>query len=358
MISINEYNVFGLDIGDFTLRLIGIEKRGKKFHIVTQNELPLPEDSIIDGEIKKPDIFIQSVKKIVATAHGKKIRTNRVVSVLPETKTFIKLLKISSDSTENLPKNLIQEMTRHIPYSMDEIYFDWQLLNVFDKKGENDILAGAAPIQTVDTYLSALKSAGLIPVVLEIEAAAIMRSLTQIQRTQYTPDSPPQAQIIIDFGATRTSLIVCDKNTIQFTMSLPVSGNDITKKIGEKLDLDYKKAEKAKILCGLDKDKCKGVMKTILMDSINQLIKKIQETIFFYEEQNGKSGIVKEIVLCGGGAYLMDIDTTLYEAFHIPIKISDPTINIAKVDKTLNLTKNNILSYATAIGLALRGFEI
>ena len=82
-------------------------------------------------------------------------------------------------------------MTRHIPYSMDEIYFDWQLLNVFDKKGENDILAGAAPIQTVDTYLSALKSAGLIPVVLEIEAAAIMRSLTQIQRTQYTPHSPP-----------------------------------------------------------------------------------------------------------------------------------------------------------------------
>lgn len=357
MLSINEHNVIGLDIGDFMLRLICIEKYGKKFIIVSQNELPLPQGCIKDGEIQKSDQLVQSIKQLIATAKGKKIRTNGVMSVLPETKTFIKLLNIKSENLDNLPQHLIQEMTRHIPYSIDEIYFDWQLLGEFKKNENIDVLAGAAPIHTVDSYLSVIKSAGLLPVALEIEASAITRSLYSTHEEHYSHHAPPNAHIIIDFGATRTGLILYDKNTIQFTMSLPISGNDITQKIAEKLDIDIKKAEKAKILCGLDKTKCKGVLEAILMDNINQLMKKIEEAIYFYEEQNGKSGIVKEIILCGGGAYLMDIDTLLYEKFHIPVKIGNPMLNISKITHSLNLNKNNILSYTTAIGLALRDSE-
>lgn len=352
MFTIKEHNVIGLDIGDFMLRVVCIERYGKKFSIVSQNELPLPQGCIDDGEIQKPDQLSQAIRQLISSANGKKIRTDKVISVLPDTKTFIKLLKIESESIEKLPEHLIQEMTRHIPYSMDEIYFDWQMSDEFKKNVKNAVLAGAAPIQIVDSYMAAIKSAGLSPIALEIEAAPLTRSLFPIHRHNQS-----SAKIIIDFGATRTSLIVYDQNIIQFCMSLPVSGNDITQKISEKLDLDLKKAEKAKILCGLDKEKCKGVLKTILMSNVSILMRKVEEAIFFYEEQNGKIGIIKEILLCGGGAYLMDLDTILYEKFHIPVKLGDPMTNISKIGNSIRLDKNNILSYATAIGLALRGSE-
>ena len=352
MFTIKEHNVIGLDIGDFTLRLVCIEKYGKKFSVVSQGELPLPQGCINDGEIQKPDQLTHAIQQLVSSSNGKKIRTDKVISVLPDTKTFIKLLKIESESIEKLPEHLIQEMPRHIPYSMDEIYFDWQMSGEFQKNAKNDVLAGAAPIQIVDSYMGVIKSAGLLPIALEIEAAPLARSLFSLHRQNNS-----SARIIIDFGATRTSLIVYDQNTIQFCMSLPVSGNDITRKISEKLDLDLKKAEQAKILCGLDKKKCKGILKTILMGNVSILMRKVEEAIFFYEEQNGKTGIIKEILLCGGGAYLMDLDTILYEKFHIPVKLGDPMTNISKIGNSIRLDKNNILSYATAIGLALRGSE-
>jgi cell division ATPase FtsA len=101
-------------------------------------------------------------------------------------------------------------------------------------------------------------TAGLFPAALVIEAVAIARSLLPLEEAQTT-----SATIIIDIGAARTGLIVFDQGTIQFTVSLPISGHKITATIATSLKLDEAEAEQAKILCGLDPKKCHGSMATI-----------------------------------------------------------------------------------------------
>lgn len=352
MILFPEKNAFGLDISDTALRLVLLNRSGKKFSIVSYNELPLSKDIVKNGDILNQPILIQQIKKLIATAKGRKVPCHHVCAVLPETKTFIKLLRISIESPDTIEQHLATEMTKHIPYSMNEIYFDWQIIGELKAGQKNDILVGAAPIVTVDQYISTLKQAGLIPLALEIEAASITRSLFPID-----PKKDNTPKIIVDLGASRSSLIAYENSIIHFTVSLAISGDEITRKISERLKLDPKKAEEAKILCGLDEKKCSGALKKILMNNVNTLMKKIEEIIYFYRESSSGSETIQKIILSGGGGQLLSLDKLLQEHFKIAVELGNPLANISKMEKGAQIPKKKLSSFATAIGLSLRCFE-
>ena len=53
---------------------------------------------------------------------------------------------------------------------------------------------------------------------------------------------------------------------------MPISGQDITDSIARTLDIKPIQAEKAKIICGLDETRAKGIIKNILADIIEELV--------------------------------------------------------------------------------------
>jgi len=346
----NNNTLFGLDIGDYALRLVKIKRHGKKNIIVSQNEIKLPAGIIVDGDIKKPEALIKYLNEIRNSVHGEKIQSGLVIVVLPETKTFIKLISVKAESENTIEKTLEKEIVNHIPLTTAEIYFDWQVVGNFRNGQENNILIGAAPKQVVDSYLEILNKAGLTPFVLEIEAAAIVRGL--IKEDAKNKNS---AKIIIDLGAARTSLAMYRNNAILFTASLPISGQEITSTIADKLKIDSGEAEKAKIVCGLDEKKCKGIIKKILYSNIDQLTEKINEAISYYQEYYQKDDKVDEIILCGGGANFSKIEQVLESRTGIRTKIGNPLTKINKVLPAANINQRKLLSFTTAIGLALRG---
>jgi len=343
-------NIFGLDISQNYMRLIQLKKKNKDFLIRSFNEVKLNDGTIINGEIKNQDQMIEAVKKLVKTAQGDKIKTKNLVAVLPEPKTFIKVIEITiKNEKENITKLIQEEMKNHIPLEVEDIYIDWQILSQNNNKTK--IILAAVQKAISDSYFDTLTKAGFIPIALEVEAIAITRALIKEKE-----EDLKKAKIIIDFGATRTSLIIYDQKAVQFTVSLPISGNKITETIATTLNLDMQKAEKAKIICGLDQQKCEGAILKILLTSIDNLAAQIKKLATFYRTNFSGSNEIAEIVICGGGANLSQIDKILTEKLQIPTKIADPSINLGK-QKGINIPADKLLSYATAIGLALRNWQ-
>ena len=349
-----ENNFFGLDISDKSLRLVQLKNRGKKNLIISYNEVSIPEKIISNGDILDSKKMIELIKKTVKGAKGSKVSTKNVIAVLPETKTFIKVIDIDLDlnreekegkksSLEDLIK---QEIVNHFPLDVSDIYMDWQVLK--EETDKIKLLIGAVPKNISDSYVQTLEKSGLSPQILEIEAAAIIRSL--IPATDHAP------RIIIDFGANRTGLIVYDRGTAQFTVSLPISGERITKTIADTLKIDLKKSEQVKIICGLDKEKCEGALRKVLFDAVNELAESIKKSINYYQENYEGSGKIAEVMLCGGGANFLKIDQVLQEKIGLPVKIGNPLINEV-INKKNGIPREKLLSYTTAIGLALRPFE-
>lgn len=340
-------NIFGLDISDRALRLAEFTKKGKKLILTSFAEFDLPQNVISNGEIINENALINGIKQVTKSVQGKKIRTQSVISVLPETKTFIKVINIETPKDDkDLQALIIEEMKNHIPLEPEDIYLDWQILNTYAESTK--VLVGAAPRLIVDSYFGILEKAGYTPYILEIEAAAIIRSLISA--------NDKKAKVVIDFGANRTGLIVYDDQAPQFTVTLPISGNQITKTIAQKLQLNLDKAEKAKIVCGLDMDKCEGALLKILTSTIEDIGKEIKKAMLYYKRNFSDAKPISEIIICGGGANFSGIDKVLGDILKIPIKIGDPFTNAVQSGK-IKIPNNKILSYTTTIGLALRKFQ-
>lgn len=339
-------NLFGLDISQQALRLVQVKKRGKKLALSAYGEVAVPAGAIANGEVVSGDPLVGAIGKLLKSAHGDKVTTRNVVTVLPEQKTFIKVITIAVDSTAPLVDRIRDEARNHIPLNLDEAYFDWQLLRQNGRTAS--VLIGVAPQPIVDSYLAVLERAGLVVHALEIEAAAITRSLLGNNENRTT--------MVIDFGAIRTGLIIYSNNAVSFTTSLPISGNGITKTITETLKIDPKKAEEAKILCGLDPTKCEGALRKVLTSAINALVTHIKRTVTFYQTSFIDQPAISGVVLCGGGANILSLDTMLAEKLKLPVTIGTPAVHLTAASKVA-VPPQRLLSYTTAIGTALRPFQ-
>jgi Tfp pilus assembly PilM family ATPase len=141
--------------------------------------------------------------------------------------------------------------------------------------------------------------------------------------------------------------------------------------------MEIDQAEKAKIICGLDEGKAKGIVKNALHGMIKDLASRINESIIFYNHHFQTRGPLDEILLCGGGANIKNLDKIINEYINVKVSIGNIFINLNENrDKILKLlsethalgkgaaiknmpsqkiTQDTSLSFATAIGLALRG---
>ena len=337
---------FGLDISDGALRLIQLTKIGKKIKIQSYNEIGLPAGCLLKGEIKQPTVFSEALSKLIKTKQGYGELARRVIIALPETETFLKSLEITSETGSDLQDRVEEMLPPNLPLDMNEIYWDWQIA----RKNGNQyrVTVGASPKLIIDDYLKIFTAAGLTPVVLEIEAAAIAHLLIE-----YNQNDEPQ--IIIDIGRHRTGLFLYD-GAAQFTVSLPISGKQIDETIASALDLDAQRAEEAKIVCGLDEKKCQGAILELMVHTIEELSRQILNALNFYYENFSQPQEIKKLILCGGGSNIIGIAKVLGIATEITTVQSEPFKKITNPNP-LFFTTDKSQSFITAIGLGLRGLH-
>ncbi|MFA6391435.1 MAG: type IV pilus assembly protein PilM [Patescibacteria group bacterium] len=341
--------MFGLDISDRTLRLVSLKKKRKKIIIESASEISVTPGIINEGEISKPELLFPLISSLIHNAKPKHPNSKKVAACVPERKSFIKVLHLPNDT--KLTDEIVQsELINHIPDDLTSMYIDWKSIN--NDTDFESVLVGAVPKSIVDSYQAVIAKAKLIPHVLEIESSAIVRAITPAK-----PTNPNEGILIIDIGLDRTSFIIFDHLTIQFTSAdTAISGNLMTSLLMKNLSLSYEKAEKAKRLCGLSKTLGKGAVAAVLNDQFETLVSKIKQIISFYQDHYTDKSHISSILLTGGGANLIDLENKL---------ITKLKIKIQKGDSLLNVTQNNVdfinaktqTSYTTAIGLALRGLE-
>lgn len=365
ILSNNSTSPIGLDISDLSLKLVQLDKRRDKIKIQALGKLNLPQGIIVNGEIKNKTELIKAIKKIISNPQYGKISSEEVVACLPESKTFIKLIEVAK--SPNALKDIIgSEIEKHVPLELNEIYCDWQIIKELTDKYL--VLIGAAPKNIVNQYTDLLAGAKLSPIALEIESIAICRSLLKEEAANLKPIASILNYGIIDIGANHTCMIFYSSQTILFTVSMPISGEEITAKISLALNLAKEQAEKAKIICGLDENKANGIIKDILADTLKNLVEKIKEAVSFYENYFSQRGPLSQILLCGGGANIQNLEKIISQECSVKVGLADTLTNLAPAKnkfaeiftekESSKVPRHISTSFTTAFGLALRGIFI
>lgn len=350
IISLDD-RTFALDLSDLSVKAFQIEKKGSLDSIRSYCSLDFPDGYIIDGRIMEKEKVADMIKQALKQAGPKKINTKKVVCSLPESKAFLRKINIPEMDEKEAREAVRWEIEASIPLTCDQTYYDWQFLDIRD--GKQDVLTAAVSRDIVDELMEVLSMAGLDVYGLEIESIATVRSLIPRET------SPQDVSLIVDLGALRTSFIISEGNVPYFTSSIPFSSQSITDFISKTLKIGQKEAENIKKTQGIEhsvENENNSIFNSI-KDILENLSAEIEKTIDFYQSMSQKSSGVSRVIICGGGANLRGLIPYLTARLCKEVMIGDPWSNLNLGNNLPIISKEESVSYATAIGLAIRNNE-
>ena len=207
---------FGLDLSDLSLRVARLKRRGRFFRLASWAGTKIKPGIVEQGEIKDEDAVVAAIKQTLAKVKGEKIKTKYLIASLPEKKAFLQVIEMPKMQEEELKTSVPFEAENYIPLPIEKVYLDFQVIPSSNGADRLNVLIAALPRETVDSYVSCFKRAGLIPMALEVESQSIARAVVKNEIS-------PFPFLIMDFGRNTTSFIVFSGYSLRFTSSDSIS---------------------------------------------------------------------------------------------------------------------------------------
>lgn len=347
-----ENDVFGLDLSDLSVKIVKLGDYGGTEGVVSFSSAKIPAGSVYDGEIIKKEPVVAAIKKAIAEAGPGKIKTKKVICSLPETKAFLRIVTIPVMDQAEIKEAVKWEMEANIPLPLDQVYYDWQVLDVSftGEKNKLNLLVVAIAKPSVDQVIEILELAGLDPVGMEIESIAQARSLVDEKKQDKTV-------LVVDIGDRRTSFSIVKNNIPCFTSSIPLSGQTMTDVISKGFNVSVEEAEKTKIQYGIGSDFKNDALFKLVKPMLDNLVSEIEKSIDFFTTGLQYSQKIDKIIICGGGAQTKGIIPYLSKKIGRELELGNPWVNLNAGKKLPAIEREESVQYSTAIGLALKGLH-
>lgn len=337
---------FALDLSDLSVKVIQLEKDGKIDKIRSYASLDIPQGVIEDGVIVDKGKAKEIIESVIKKAGPKKIRTKKVICSIPESKAFLRIINIPKMEEKEAHEAVKWEIEASIPLSVDQVYFDWQFLDIVE--GKQNVLTVAVAKEIIDSLAEVAKEAGLDIYGLEVESVASVRSLVP------KDSSKGEIYLVVDLGADRTSFIIAEGSVPYFTSSIPFSSEALSDAISKSLGVSGDKAEQMKIIQGIEYSLESTSLFGIVKPLLENLSSEIEKSIDFYHGMSKDSGEVRKIIICGGGASLKGIVPYLTTKLSREVTVGDPWVNLNLGNKLPIINRETSMRYSTAVGLALK----
>ena len=279
----------------------------------------------------------------------------------------IKTINIHGQSdAKELEKTIYSEASQYLPYDMDEVNIDYQVLgeNKSDPSGWNVLLVAAHKDIAVE-YSSLMRLAGLKLQIIDVDVFALQNTYNLLM-----DQNRESVTLLADIGASRMSLNIFRGDHSFMVRDIMYGTNKIVEDIAREFGISYEDAKQALIRQNNDisppnhgtdhdqahdQDKKRDRIREISLNIMNSWCREIIGTLNEFQSEISEAG-VENIVLSGGGALIDDFK-------NFPLSRPDMDISIIKPFNSLIIKKKkfstSFLSKAApwagiAIGLALR----
>ncbi len=337
---------FGLNISPTSIRLMQLEKKKGSLKARAYSHVPLAKGVINNDVVADGKTFTYLLRQAMEKTKLGQLNTGYAVVSLPESKSFVRVIQIPRMSDGEADTAVPLEAESFIPLPVDQVYLDWQKIGETGDK--MSILIIASPREFVDQFLSALDAAGVKPVALEVESQSCARAVL--------PPGSKDTALIVDMSAYRSSLVMVEDGSLQFTSTVPIAGNSFTESVAKILGVASTKAEEIKQRVGIANTADYPNIKIALLPVLNNLSAEIKNILRFHREHSAAE--VKRIILAGGSARLKNLPEFLTPQFAdfpgLTVELANPWLGLPQLAAP-PFDPSEALGYTTAIGLAMRG---
>jgi len=342
----------GIDIGSQAIKVVHLKKSGDRWTLLKWSVIPYSDENGPDAGLgERRDHVVSALQNYLKTAAFPSKKTATSIS---GNFVIVRYVKMAKMMKSDLAKSLKFEAEPYIPFNIDEVSLGFHVIGdvVEDGQVQMDTVIVAAKRDAVDLRVDILKSAGMIPAVLDVDAFAIENA--------YQASNPLAASdtaMFVNIGANFTNMSIVEKGVSRVVRDVSIAGHTFSKALQNQLQCDFHTAEQKKIAYGLDESPDNpetSAISEVLLPVARDLITEIQRSMDFYLSQGADRNISK-IYLCGGSASLKKLDQLISNELKLPVEIFDPIANLLNAPLDLTEEQKALMpQLAVAVGLATR----
>ena len=333
----------GLDVGSGLVKAVVIDHTSGSPELVKVVVTPLADTAIVEGEVMDHALVADAIRQTI-DATG--VKTKQIVSAVGGRDVIVKKIQIERVKDAQARELMRWEAEQHVPFDMESVELDFQILDPDAEGLEMSVLLVAAKRELVEAKRDLLTDAGAAPAVIDVDAFALHNAFALNH-----PDAMRGTVALLNIGHEATNLNILDDGIPIITRDLTVG----TRRFREDLQRDHgESADDAEALL-------RGFDRTIALDGVaalrgEELAIGMERAATFLATSSRSFGQLRAIYVCGGGARVPGLLGWLASRMRIPVELANPLARLTIRDGAMEFLSTDEVAplLMLPVGLALR----
>ncbi|MDQ7003881.1 MAG: type IV pilus assembly protein PilM [Ghiorsea sp.] len=354
--------LIGVDISATAIKLIELNKKKSGYVLQSFANVPLPRDAIVENTVIDSIAVSQALLDAIEESGTAMKNVSLAVS---GNALIIKIIQVPVTSEFDLEAQISFEADQHVPFDIEDVYSDFQILGANEDDPEMmDVVLVACRREVVDDYQLVLSEAGLAATCVDCAVFAIENAAEELgfldvdslemdaAEAMDGEEAGGSASALVNIGANIININILREGQMTFVRDQFYGGQNLTELIQKNHAVSFSAAEEMK------KHSFSEIDPNILEEFYSNLSAEINRSLDFYSANNAEYP-VQTILISGGCALIPDMDVELYQRLGIETKIFNP---FAKIEVPEHLFDAESLfkigpMMVVPIGLAMRSFD-
>ncbi len=333
----------GLDIGSGLVKAAVIDHAGATPELTKVVITPLNENAIVEGEVMDHAMVADAIRQTMEAIGVKK---QDIVAAVGGRDVIVKKIQVERVKDAQAQELIRWEAEQHVPFDMDSVELDHQILDPDGDSLEMNVLLVAAKRELVENKRTLLTDAGVSPTIMDVDAFALHNAFAM----NY-PDAMQGVVALLNIGNEVTSLNILDEGVPILTRDLTVG----TRRLREDLQRDHGlSAEDAEQLVrGFDRTPS---LNSVIATRGEELAIGLERAMSFLASSSRHYGSVRAVFACGGGARTPGLLPWLGERLRMPVQPANPLARLTVREGALEFMATDEVAplLMLPVGLALR----
>ena len=301
----------GLDIGSGQIKVAVISHGSGEPVLSKVAFAPLADDAIVEGEVMDPGIVADAVRGLLEHSD---IKTRQVITAVGGRDVIIKKIPMDRMKESEAREVIRWEAEQHVPFDMDNVELDFQILDPEGEGLQMTVLLVAAKRELIDHKIALLSEIGVEPSVIDVDSFALHNAF----ELSY-PEGMSGVVGLVNMGHEMTNVNILDEGIPVLTRDLPVG----TRRFREDLQRErgMSAAEADQLLQGFERSE---VLTPFLQSRGEELAVGIERAAAFLQTAARSSSGLSRLYISGGWARIPGLTETLGERLRLPVEVANP----------------------------------
>jgi len=332
-----------LDIGSGLIKLVVVDHGSGEPVLTKVAFASVGDGAIVEGEVMDPGIVADAVRSLLSTAG---VKAKKVVTAVGGRDVIIKKISMDRMKDAEAREQIRWEAEQHVPFDMDNVELDFQILDPEGEGLQMAVLLVAAKRELVETKQALLADVGLEPAVIDVDAFALHNAF----EVNY-PDAMRGVVGLVNIGNETTNVNILDEGVPVLTRDIMLGTRRFREDLQRERNMSADDADR--LLRGFERNEA---LEPLLATRGEELAVGIERAAAFLQSSSRSAAGLGRIYTSGGGSRIPGLNRVLADRLRLPVQAANPLERIRYAEgvfDTMSLDEVAPL-LMLPVGLALR----